>query len=439
MPDTSFTAQVTISGDADVGNMTIAITQLTMPERPPIEPPVEPPVEPPIEPPPVWAPPVYLRTDTERVSVPNVPRPGYLTSFTDPNFHTKITRVTGDPGSAITGISGARWGDQARHHYNSDQAWNCDETMIYLDTNKGSGAAGVSKVFLDGESYQPLFGPKNQPSSADIRWHETDPSLMLFAAGNKLGTWNPKTGTQTTIETFSGFSDLTFGPWEGSASRDGKLVVLTSASRREAFVYDIGLAKKYPTLSCRYGTFSDCRISRGGSFMVWKVDPDEVVITDFDGNIVHKLPNNYVSHFDVAVDAAGEEVVCGRVNSSSAGQGASGLVSKYRLRDGQRTGLQIAKGWSSHTSCRSNTNYCVAGPTLEGGDYVYNGELIMCDMNGGMVYRLGHSHTTKELDYVAQVQPSHSPNGGRVIFASTWGGSGPTPRPVGCYVIDFRT
>ena len=69
-------------------------------------------------------------------------RPGYLVPYTDPVFKTKIIRMTGDPGSSIRNISGARWGDQARHHYSSDQAWNCDQSMIYLDINKGGGAAG---------------------------------------------------------------------------------------------------------------------------------------------------------------------------------------------------------------------------------------------------------------------------------------------------------
>jgi hypothetical protein len=258
---------------------------------------------------------------------------------------------------------------------------------------------------------------------------------MLCASSSNLIEWNPRTGQRQTIETFSGFSDLTFGPWEGSPSRDGKRVVLTSDDQSSAFVYDISAVHKYPTINGnKFGEFSDCRISRGGTYMVWKLALDKVVITNYEGVVVITLPNNYVSHFDVAVDQNGDEVLCGRVNSSSVGQGGSGLVSKYRLKDGKRTSLQQAKGWSSHTSCRSNTNYCVAGPTLEGGDYVYNGELIMCALDGSNVYRLGHTHTLESVEYVQETQPSHSPTGSRVIFASPWGSSS----GVGCYVVDMR-
>jgi hypothetical protein len=237
------------------------------------------------------------------------------------------------------------------------------------------------------------------------------------------------------IETFSGFDDLTFGPWEGSPSQDGKKVVLTSDSQANAFVYDLAERRKYPTIEgSKYGEFSDCRIARGGNYMVWKTSPDEVTITDFDGNKVAHLPNNYVSHFDVAVDENGDEVLCGRVNSSSVNQGSSGYVSKYRLKDGKRTGLQKGKGWSSHTSCRSNTPYCVAGPTLEGGDYVYNGELILCALDGSNTWRICHTHTNKDVEYIQETQPSHSPYGSRVIFASPWGNS----NGVGCYIADMR-
>jgi hypothetical protein len=123
------------------------------------------------------------------------------------------------------------------------------------------------------------------------------------------------------------------------------------------------------------------------------------------------------------------------VNSSSVNQGPSGYVSKFRLADGKRTGLQKAKGWSSHTSCRSNTNYCVTAPTLEGGDYVYNGELILLALDGSDTWRVAHTHTNKDVSYTQETQPSHSPTGGRVIFASPWGSSS----GVGAYVADFRS
>jgi hypothetical protein len=428
---TTFSAVVSMGGDVQAGNFTLTIVQAPEPEQPPDieEPPVEPPVEPPTS---GWSPPAYLRTDTSKVTVPNVPRPAYLAPYTDTNFGTQITRITGDPGSSIQGISGGRWGTACRHHYSSDQAWNADETMIYLDTNEG-GTPGT--LILDGSTYRPIATTQNKPSSADIRWHPVKPNVMLCASKDKLLEYDPLSGRQTVIKSFSGYSDLTFGPWEGSPSRNGEVVVLTSDDKQEAFVYDISAAKQYPAIrASNWGHMDSCRISRSGQVMVWAIQEDIVVVTNYEGEEIHTLPDNYVSHFDVAVDADGEDIVVGRVNSSSVGQGSSGLVSKYRLADGKRTGLQKAKGWSSHTSCRSNGQYCVADGTLEGSDYIYNGELIMCALDASAVYRLCHTHTKSSVEYTQQTQPSHSPSGSRVIFASPWGNA----NGAGCYVVDMR-
>jgi hypothetical protein len=359
-------------------------------------------------------------------------------------FKTKIIRVTGDPGSSIRNISGARWGDQARHHYSSDQAWNCDQSLIYLDLNNGGGASGV---FLDGETYEPLFGPKNIPSSADIRWHATDPAVLNFVSGSKLGTWNPKTGEQKIIRNFgSAYSNMTFGPWEGSFSTDGDMVAISceKAGAVTGFAYKVSTDEKSPDIkasSVDKAAMGSVRISPKGTYLVWQFSPDKLVVTDLQGEEITTLPNNYISHFDVITDADGEEVIVGRVNSGDVGQGESGLISKYRLRDGQRTGLSKG-GWCSHTSARAQKTHrwAIADAGDEGDNYPpYNGELIMCDLDGSAVYRLCHTHVPKTVDYVAQTQASHSPDGGRVIFASAWGGSGDEPRPVGCYVVDFRT
>jgi hypothetical protein len=75
------------------------------------------------------------------------------------------------------------------------------------------------------------------------------------------------------------------------------------------------------------------------------------------------------------------------------------------------------------TTLRSARRAPTAGrsptPGDEDGAYPpYNGELIMCALDGSAVYRLCHTHIPKTVDYVAQTQPSHSPDGGRVIFAS---------------------
>src|SRR6266542_1166321 len=63
-------------------------------------------------------------------SVPAVPRPAYLAT-TIALFGTTITRITGDAGTPLNGITGT-WGTDARHHYSKDQPWNADQTLIAM-------------------------------------------------------------------------------------------------------------------------------------------------------------------------------------------------------------------------------------------------------------------------------------------------------------------
>ncbi len=368
-----------------------------------------------------WEPPAYLRTDTRTETTPDLPKPGYLTQFIDPTFGTKIIRVGGDPGTTIKGLSG-KWGDVNRHHYNSDQAWNCNQTLIYLSS---------PGVFIDGETYEPRFMASGTPSDSDVRWHASDPALMLYAAGSKIGTWNPKSGYCSIIKDFgNGYSDCKFGPWEGSPTPDGKMVVISC--NQGGFAYDIKADKKYPNVDL---PSDNVRISPLGTYMIWGQDPDTVTVTDLEGTEVCIIPDDTISHFDTTVDDAGDEVIVGRNNG--AGGGTSGQLVKIRLKDGKRTEINTG-GWCSHTSTRSKLKYAVSAPTYER-EAPYHAEVIMSALDGSKTYRLGHTHEPAGYDYKGEVQPSHSPDGGRVIFASAWGGSGSEPRPVCSYVIDFRS
>ena len=86
------------------------------------------------------------------VEIPKVKQPAYLESFSDPTFGSKVTRITGDPGSPILNID-AKWDSVSRHQYSKNSAWNCAQSLIYLGRHHGF----PSMLFLDGTSYKPLF------------------------------------------------------------------------------------------------------------------------------------------------------------------------------------------------------------------------------------------------------------------------------------------
>jgi Tol biopolymer transport system component len=66
----------------------------------------------------------------------------------------------------------------------------------------------------------------------------------------------------------------------------------------------------------------------------------------------------------------------------------------------------------------------------------YSDEIGLININGSAVYRVAHHYSLK-ADYEAEVIPSISPDGTRVIFASNWGSS--TGRPVQVYVADLTS
>lgn len=68
-----------------------------------------------------------------------VANPAYLGSVTDPYYGTKITRISGDPGTTIRNLAGGIWGRVVRHHYASDQSWNCDESLLNISVNSDTG------------------------------------------------------------------------------------------------------------------------------------------------------------------------------------------------------------------------------------------------------------------------------------------------------------
>src|SRR6266404_4142698 len=69
--------------------------------------------------------------------------PQYLVPFTDPQFGSKVVKVT-NPNNPVPGL-GLTWGNIAIHHYSIDEAWNADQTLLRLD--RGT----TPRVFLDGK------------------------------------------------------------------------------------------------------------------------------------------------------------------------------------------------------------------------------------------------------------------------------------------------
>ena len=65
-----------------------------------------------------------------------LPKPRYLAPSIDPQFHTRLLRITNDPGQLTAPVTGV-WGTDARHVYSKQQPWNSTGTMLTVE-NRGA-------------------------------------------------------------------------------------------------------------------------------------------------------------------------------------------------------------------------------------------------------------------------------------------------------------
>ena len=367
----------------------------------------------------------------ETFDIPNTPRPAYLESTIDPIFGTRLTRITGDPGSDIVTADGAKigtWGDVAKHHYAKDQPWNADETLIHLSRNV-NGSPG--DLFLDGETYQVRFA-RSVPGH-DNRWHPVDPALKVYVDGNGIGTFNVYTGAQKVIRTFAEYTRLDMGPWEGNLSYDGKMVALYAKrpdGGNDVFAYDLNSNVKYPVKDLGTTSIDWASISASGNYVVIMYGDTDTQVYDLSMGLLSRFTVNH-NHYDLGLDLAGEDVAAGISKNSS----YDGLVIAHRLKDAAFSALTTG-GYAIHTSTRNNLLPGWAYSSFHPTRARYRDEIVAISTDGKeAVRRFGHMHNN-QTDYLAEAMPVPSHDGKRVLFSSNWNAS--NGRPVGAYVFDAR-
>lgn len=387
--------------------------------------------------------------DAEPKPLNGISPPGYLESYIDPVFGSKVTRITGQPGDPIPGVAEKRWPEVARHGYSKRPAWNADGSLLALEY--------CDWLILDGSNYRPLFIPERP---GECRWHPLEPNLMIFANNDSIGTFDLRAGVAEVIGRFPGYSGLKIGPGEGNLSADGNRIAVAGMreGRLVGFAFDMKRALKFPDIDfCRAGLtvksdgvpdYMDwISISAGGAFVVVNgnmdapVDngrngADRTLVFDLNGRQVTEMWMEYgrPSHYDMTVDEAGDEVAVG-VSKSPPDQGR---VIKRRLRDGKVT-ILTSGGYASHTSTRNTKRpgWAYVSYQARGDRMPYRDEIVAVKLDGSLtVERLAHLHTNK-TDYVTEAHGVPSPDGRKALWATNWGS--PTGRPIGACVLEVQS
>jgi hypothetical protein len=377
------------------------------------------------------------------VAQPWLNKPSYLQPIIDPAFGTKLTRVTGDPGTPIPNTL-ASWQTNARHNYSKDPVWNADQSLMVLKWRT------PGHLFLDGSTYNPVFNRTNIPG--ETRWHPTDPNIAIAVSGSTGSVihWNPRTNTQTTVFPLTGYSNASFGPYEGSPSWDGnRLVVVAtrnSDGKRTAFAVDVKAQHKYPDIDLAAAGVTNldwASISAGGNFVVMNgsIDggADRTKVFSLDGKQQGPLWSIYgtPSHYDFAIDPQGNEVAFGETQSYIDNIRYGSQIMR-RLDDGSVT-LAMVGGFPSHSSCKAYRRSTWAYVTNPYNGTSYPPQLgnvaQTTKLDGSQkIERWCHLRSTFAT-YDSQPHVCPSPDGKRLIFASDWGNS---TGNVSAYVCDIE-
>lgn len=436
-------------------------------------------------------------TDSAAVfPTPSLADPLYQHTIVEPTFGTLLTRVAGDAGAPV-GPLGASWGAVARHVYSKQQPWNSTGTLLSLSNS----TPWLSSVLLDGNTYQPLFGPCANYDHWDARWHpkwvHSREQINVNRAGTELMWFDVVNCVKTRTWTLPIVADYGIGSGEGNVSNSGRFVAI--ANQRQMVVVDMDplppTAPPYPYR--RFGpvyTFAACSldvaqpaagvidnvsISPSGHYIdvkygglpelgaagcdtlcdlhrIFEVDSSLAIRPHnmADGSLrcgsFAARPNGWIfplKHADLAIDPYdnNEEVLIG----GRACPGSTlGHVVKVRLRDGNVTSLTDPHNEPaySHGSARNVLRngwfYVTYSRDSVYAGYRFQGEVVAVKTDGsGEVQRFAHYHSTQST-YHAEAQAVPSPDGRRVVFASDWcdhATGGPCSlSSARAYVIDAR-
>ncbi len=344
-----------------------------------------------------------------------------------PNGTAEIQRISGNPGESIAGVEGGRWGETVRHQYSKVGAWNCDQSLLYL-LNRGGQP---ELVFLNAQTFKPV-AIRQDGGLREVRWHPHRPEQMITVAANQVGLWNVRTGERRVLGTVAQADVLGIGPWEGNVSDDGRHLVLAVGEPVRAVVpFDLQTGKPGPALHHDFAVVDFATVSPTGRYILVNGQPEPgqydrtQIFERATGKPVGARWSEYgrPSHFDLTLDAGGQDIAVG-VSKSKPDEGS--LIAR-RLSDGQITRL-TSKGYAGHTSAR---NVAASPRTRVVASFAPNAEswgpwsdMALSVGTGGLddIAVVGRMQARVD-DYGSQPQPTVSPDGQVVLWASNQGGS----------------
>lgn len=393
-------------------------------------------------------------TNHDRIPQATMAKPEIRMAIKDPNFFTKMVRITDSQTADMKGsfpLLAKR------------QAWNVDESLMILKNGEDS------VLLYDAQTYEfkkILTGVSGQ----DIFWHPTDPFSIIYNPGNALYSYNVITEEVKLIHSFSEYV-IANSRGEGNLSDDGRYYAFIGETNRfqslkleHLVLYDLWMDKivSQKTFLNRSVDFSGISVSPKGNFIVVNYliekKPLFAGIEVYDRNLNRLWSNSLnIKHSDLAIDSNGMEVL---VASRYKLETNATMIEKYRLIDGEMTTLlTLSPEFNASISCRNATSFgwsliSTYDNQLRLTDSIDNwlpfeDEIFLLNMDGSQrVQRLAHHRsrrfsppTPDTYNSIAQAEPQAiiSRNLDRVLFASNWRENVENMSSIDTYLVDTRS
>jgi len=359
---------------------------------------------------------------------PVLSNPAYRQTVLDLESNCNITRV-----SDVGAFSNSGAGIQ--HQYSKVQAWNADQSKIWIGFN----------WILNDSDYSVYKFLNISISMNDGRWSNVDPNIRYFLDGDILKKVNIVTELVTTLHQFAGYQNATIGGYHGSISLDDRYVVIMSQDSKNATLYDIA---NDVVVSSYYEAdgLGEPSITPWGNYITIATQND-IRLYDLNFNFIRVIFNRG-AHCDYMIDADGNQVIVGMcplqmaklsdgiqidlLPQTSFTNGTCGDATNNPYVCGHVSGRATAlDGWALISAGVDDCNNGFPG-------YYHRSEIFLLKLDGsGTIKSFGFSRSTYS-NYLAEAKATVRQDGQKVLFTTDWDVNGNTDGTVD-YVVQYNT
>ncbi len=368
-----------------------------------------------------------LFTDTDnRPMTPSLPKPARFENMTDPEFLTRVVRVTD--------VAEETGGEVIKTLYSTIQAWNADESYLIVYE------VGGGHRLYDGRTYEFVRTLDIDPPDLEqVYWDPRDPDTLHYVRGNEFMEYSVSQDQNRVVHQFDWCESVSAGDDPMYISWDGNAYGLLCQDSQEAFVYHLDT----DTESARVDAPDlGPQVAPSGNIVYLGGE-----IYDGDMNHLSTLPvADPYEHASLGMLADGTDTFnTVAFDEGPEGSGVGTLVvfdmttGQDRVIIGEDTGYPYPPS-GTHISAVGHrapgwVAVSVVGYEADGQSLLDN-ELLLADTNTGTVCRIGHHRSQGNngpQGYWAEPHPVISPSGTRVLFSSDWEGGA----TVDVYVVEL--